>query len=133
MPDSSGASHHGSLRHSHSGPLTPGGSSMGGLGSECARTPPATPKKAGKILAVRVQMLDDSVTMLQVQAKALAKLLFDQVCRQLNLLESDYFGLEYTDLNTGTKVFFLYLSELFLFQKIDLLPSRKKFNNFQNC
>jgi hypothetical protein len=30
-------------------------------------------------------------------------------------------------------IFFLYLSELFLFQKIDLLPSRKKFNNFQNC
>jgi hypothetical protein len=24
-------------------------------------------------------------------------MLFDQVCKQLNLLETDYFGLEYTD------------------------------------
>ena len=29
------------------------------------------------------------------QAKALGAVLFEQVCKQLNLLESDYFGLEY--------------------------------------
>ncbi|KAF7269086.1 hypothetical protein GWI33_017843 [Rhynchophorus ferrugineus] len=67
-----------------------------------ARTPPATPKKGGKMLAVRVQMLDDAVTIFQVQAKALGKVLFDQVCKQLHLLEADYFGLEYADMN-GTK------------------------------
>ncbi|CAH2267824.1 jg5761 [Pararge aegeria aegeria] len=33
-----------------------------------ARTPPATPKKGGKMLAVRVQMLDDSISMFQIQA-----------------------------------------------------------------
>jgi hypothetical protein len=67
MPDSSGClSHHGSLRHSHSTPLTPGGS-IGGISTDPSRTPPATPKKGGKILAVRVQMLDDSITMFQVQ------------------------------------------------------------------
>ena len=33
------------------------------------------------------------------QAKAPGKILFDQVCKQLNLLEVDYFGLEYQDLS----------------------------------
>jgi FERM/RhoGEF/pleckstrin domain protein 2 len=46
------------LPHSHS---TPAGVDGG------TRTPPTTPKKGGKMLAVRVQMLDDSVTMFQVQ------------------------------------------------------------------
>jgi len=81
------------LPHSHS---TPAGVDGG------TRTPPATPKKGGKMLAVRVQMLDDSVTMFQVQAKALGRVLFDQVCKQLHLLEADYFGLEYQEPN-GTK------------------------------
>lgn len=66
-----------------------------------SKTPPGTPKKSGKLLGVRVQMLDDSITLFQVQAKASGKMLFDQVCKQLNLLETDYFGLEYTD-NRGS-------------------------------
>jgi len=66
-----------------------------------SKTPPGTPKKCGKLLGVRVQMLDDSITLFQVQAKASGKMLFDQVCKQLNLLETDYFGLEYTD-NRGS-------------------------------
>jgi len=45
----------GALSHSHSQP--------GGMD----RTPPGTPRKGGKMLAVRVQMLDDSVTLFQVQ------------------------------------------------------------------
>lgn len=39
------------------------------------------------------------------QFKALGKVLFDQVCKLLNLLETDYFGLEYIDCS-GTKVSF---------------------------
>ena len=31
------------------------------------------------------------------QSKALGRILFEQVCKQLNLLEVDYFGLEYQD------------------------------------
>ena len=31
------------------------------------------------------------------QAKASGRMLFEQVCKQLNLLETDYFGLEYND------------------------------------
>lgn len=84
------------------------------LGSSCAKLPhshsaeisktppPGAPKNPGKMLAVRVQMLDDNVTLFQVQAKALGRVLFEQVCKQLNLLEADYFGLEYKDHN-GTK------------------------------
>ncbi|XP_037950420.1 FERM, ARHGEF and pleckstrin domain-containing protein 1 isoform X2 [Teleopsis dalmanni] len=65
---------------------------------------PSTPRhRGGKKLTVRIQMLDDSVTMFQVQAKALGKVLFEQVCRQLNLLEADYFGLEYQEISTHTK------------------------------
>jgi FERM/RhoGEF/pleckstrin domain protein 2 len=50
------------LPHSHSSPAGVDGGT---------RTPPATPKKGGKMLAVRVQMLDDSVTMFQVQVSEL--------------------------------------------------------------
>ncbi|CAH1643181.1 unnamed protein product [Spodoptera littoralis] len=89
----------GRMHHSAS---TPAGVDGAGGGS---RTPPATPKKGGKMLAVRVQMLDDSISMFQIQSKALGRVLFDQVCRQLHLLEADYFGLEYLDAN-GTKVWY---------------------------
>ncbi|EEB10924.1 FERM, RhoGEF and pleckstrin domain-containing protein, putative [Pediculus humanus corporis] len=81
-----------------SGKITHSQSQPGGID----RTPPGTPKKGGKMLAIRVQMLDDTVTLFQIQAKALARVLFDQVCSQLHLLESDYFGLEYQEMN-GTK------------------------------
>ncbi|XP_055607522.1 FERM, ARHGEF and pleckstrin domain-containing protein 1-like isoform X2 [Uranotaenia lowii] len=63
----------------------------------------ASHSRGGKKLAVRIQMLDDTVTMFQVQAKAMGKVLFEQVCRQLNLLEADYFGLEYQEAPSGTK------------------------------
>ncbi|CAG4920728.1 unnamed protein product [Colias eurytheme] len=49
----------GRMHHSAS---TPAGVDGGG-----SRTPPATPKKGGKMLAVRVQMLDDSISMFQIQ------------------------------------------------------------------
>lgn len=62
-----------------------------------SKTPPGTPKKCGKLFGVRVHMLDDSVTLFQVQSKASGGTLFEQVCKQLNLLETDYFGLEYND------------------------------------
>jgi len=60
-------------------------------------TPPRSSSAGSKSMAVRVQMLDDSITLFQVQSKAPGRVLFDQVCKQLNLLEVDYFGLEYQD------------------------------------
>lgn len=86
-----------------------GGSTGGGTlnqqqsaaGGGGVRTPPTTPLKAGgKMLAVKILMLDDTYTLFQIQSKAHGAVLLEQVCRQLNLLESDYFGLEYTDGST---------------------------------
>ncbi|XP_056634260.1 uncharacterized protein LOC130443311 isoform X1 [Diorhabda sublineata] len=91
---STGGSTSAGMHHSLS---TPAGVDCGGN-----RTPPTTPKKGGKMLAIRVQTLDDTITIFQVQAKAVGRVLFEQVCKQLHLLEADYFGLEYTD-NHGTR------------------------------
>ncbi|XP_045472069.1 uncharacterized protein LOC123678860 [Harmonia axyridis] len=92
LPPASGIG--GGMHHSFS---TPVGVDGGG-----SRTPPPTPKRGGKMLAIRIQMLDDTVTIFQIQAKAIGKVLFDQVCKQLHLLEADYFGLEYAD-TAGTR------------------------------
>ncbi|VVC97584.1 unnamed protein product [Leptidea sinapis] len=56
----------GRMHHSAS---TPAGVDGAGGG---ARTPPATPKKGGKMLAVRVHMLDDSISMFQIQIRIIA-------------------------------------------------------------
>lgn len=50
------------LAHAQS---TPAG--VDGSGTSTSKTPPATPKKSGKMIGVRVQMLDDSITVFQVQ------------------------------------------------------------------
>ena len=42
------------------------------------------------------------------QGKAAGRMLFDQVCKQLNLMETDYFGLEYMDTHgTTVRIFIL--------------------------
>ena len=48
------------------------GSSADGARS---KTPPGTPKKVGKLFGVRVQMLDDSVTLFQVQVTKILPIL----------------------------------------------------------
>ncbi|XP_054721469.1 FERM, ARHGEF and pleckstrin domain-containing protein 2-like [Uloborus diversus] len=88
------ASHGGggaSLPHSHSSPsgMYPAPSSPEG-------------RSLGKRLPVQVHFLDESIASFNIQFKALGKVLFDQVCKLLNLLETDYFGLEYIDC-AGTK------------------------------
>lgn len=47
-----------------------------------------------------------------LQAKALGKVLFEQVCRQLNLLEADYFGLEYQETGSSIKVHSCFIKTL---------------------
>lgn len=49
----------------HHSASTPAG--VDGAGAGGARTPPLTPKKGGKMLAIRVQMLDDTISMFQIQ------------------------------------------------------------------
>uniref|UniRef100_A0A672JAP6 FERM domain-containing protein n=1 Tax=Salarias fasciatus TaxID=181472 RepID=A0A672JAP6_SALFA len=62
--------------------------------------PPSQPP--GPRVALKVQMLDDSVESFQLAVsqrdhRAPGKVLFDLVCVHLNLTEGDYFGLEYQD------------------------------------
>uniref|UniRef100_A0A3Q2Z5L5 FERM, ARHGEF and pleckstrin domain-containing protein 1 n=1 Tax=Hippocampus comes TaxID=109280 RepID=A0A3Q2Z5L5_HIPCM len=58
-----------------------------------AHRPPAMP--AGRHVTIRVHMLDDTEELFDVSVKASGKVLFDLVCRHMNLIEGDYFGLEY--------------------------------------
>ena len=80
------------------------GSVTSKVGSDSSQNSPSTHSRVGsatsggsRMISVKVHMLDDSITLFQVQAKAPGRILFDQVCKQLNLLEVDYFGLEYQD------------------------------------
>uniref|UniRef100_A0AC35UG53 Moesin/ezrin/radixin homolog 1 n=1 Tax=Rhabditophanes sp. KR3021 TaxID=114890 RepID=A0AC35UG53_9BILA len=54
------------------------------------------PRK-GKLMCIKVRMLDDTVAVFHLGHKADGQSLFDEVCRHLNLIESDYFGLEFVD------------------------------------
>jgi len=74
-------------------PATSGGEDSGD------NTTPTMSSKSGKMMSVKILMLDDSITVFQIQSKATGRILFDQVCKQLSLLEVDYFGLEYQDGN----------------------------------
>ncbi|XP_062303682.1 FERM, ARHGEF and pleckstrin domain-containing protein 1 isoform X1 [Osmerus eperlanus] len=58
------------------------------------RPPAMTP---GRQVSIRVQMLDDTQEVFEVSQRSLGKALFDLVCAHLNLVEGDYFGLEYQD------------------------------------
>ncbi|XP_066475750.1 FERM, ARHGEF and pleckstrin domain-containing protein 1 isoform X3 [Tiliqua scincoides] len=56
---------------------------------------PATP--TGKLISVKIQMLDDTQETFEVPQRAPGKILLDAVCNHLNLVEGDYFGLEFLD------------------------------------
>ncbi|GBN98355.1 FERM, ARHGEF and pleckstrin domain-containing protein 1, partial [Araneus ventricosus] len=57
----------------------------------------AAVRRSRKIMNITVYFLDDSSHIFQLQAKSLGQILFDKVCKFLNVLEVDYFGLEYED------------------------------------
>ncbi|XP_075774894.1 FERM, ARHGEF and pleckstrin domain-containing protein 1 isoform X6 [Pelodiscus sinensis] len=56
---------------------------------------PATPP--GKLISIKIQMLDDTQEVFDVPQRAPGKVLLDAVCSHLNLVEGDYFGLEFPD------------------------------------
>ena len=66
--------------------------SVRGSPADCgarSKTPPGTPKKAGKVVGVRVLMLDDSVTLFQVQVNLITpSLAFLQLPSWLSALHS---------------------------------------------
>nr|XP_048709823.1 FERM, ARHGEF and pleckstrin domain-containing protein 1 isoform X5 [Caretta caretta] len=51
----------------------------------------------GKLISVKIQMLDDTQEVFDVPQRAPGKVLLDAVCNHLNLVEGDYFGLEFPD------------------------------------
>ncbi|XP_018420148.1 PREDICTED: FERM, RhoGEF and pleckstrin domain-containing protein 1 [Nanorana parkeri] len=57
--------------------------------------PPLSPQ--GKSFPFKVQMLDDAQETIEVPIRAPGKALLDAVCSHLNLVEGDYFGLEFQD------------------------------------
>ncbi|XP_053563799.1 FERM, ARHGEF and pleckstrin domain-containing protein 1 [Bombina bombina] len=57
--------------------------------------PPLSPQ--GKIFPFKVQMLDETVETIEAPIRAPGKTLLDAVCSHLNLVEGDYFGLEFQD------------------------------------
>ncbi|XP_034274179.1 FERM, ARHGEF and pleckstrin domain-containing protein 1 isoform X1 [Pantherophis guttatus] len=56
---------------------------------------PSTP--TGKLISIKVQMLDDTQETFEIPQRAPGKILLDAVCNHLNLVEGDYFGLEFLD------------------------------------
>uniref|UniRef100_A0A672LHA8 FERM, ARHGEF and pleckstrin domain-containing protein 1 n=1 Tax=Sinocyclocheilus grahami TaxID=75366 RepID=A0A672LHA8_SINGR len=69
--------------------------SMGISTLEPGQQPPTMPP--GRQVSIRVQMLDDTQEVFEVSQRASGKVLFDLVCAHLNLIEGDYFSLEYQD------------------------------------
>ncbi|XP_030209234.1 FERM, ARHGEF and pleckstrin domain-containing protein 1 isoform X3 [Gadus morhua] len=59
--------------------------------------PPTTQPSGGRQVPLRVQLLDDTQEVFQISQRSPGKLLFDLVANHLNLVEGDYFGLEYQD------------------------------------
>ncbi|XP_056411605.1 FERM, ARHGEF and pleckstrin domain-containing protein 1 isoform X4 [Hyla sarda] len=57
--------------------------------------PPLSPQ--GKSFPFKVQMLDDTQETIEAPLRAPGKALLDAVCSHLNLVEGDYFGLEFQD------------------------------------
>ncbi|UJR13826.1 hypothetical protein I4U23_000837 [Adineta vaga] len=57
----------------------------------------STKTKSGKQIACKVRMLDDQELPFHIDPKATGQDLFNTVCKYIELLEKDYFGLEYLD------------------------------------
>ncbi|XP_077014675.1 FERM, ARHGEF and pleckstrin domain-containing protein 1 isoform X2 [Tamandua tetradactyla] len=55
------------------------------------------PTPSGKLVCIKIQMLDDTQEAFEVPQRAPGKVLLDAVCNHLNLVEGDYFGLEFPD------------------------------------
>ncbi|XP_041055794.1 FERM, ARHGEF and pleckstrin domain-containing protein 1 isoform X1 [Carcharodon carcharias] len=62
---------------------------------EPGQKPPHSP--SGKLVPIKVHLLDDTQEVYEVPLKAPGKYLLDLICQNLNLIESDYFALEFLD------------------------------------
>ncbi|XP_070539009.1 FERM, ARHGEF and pleckstrin domain-containing protein 2-like isoform X2 [Ptychodera flava] len=69
--------------------------------SSPTKSEPSSPRreqlrKRGKLISVRVLMLDDQTQTFEVQKEGPGRELFDACCHAQGLFESDYFGVEFT-------------------------------------
>ncbi|KAF2343979.1 FERM N-terminal [Trinorchestia longiramus] len=92
------------------------------VNGEAARGSSSSPskKKGGKMIAARVQLLDNSQLELVVEKKAKGMAILEKVADHVNLLEKDYFGLTFRDaqgtlnwLNLDKKVTFYPIALVF--------------------
>ncbi|XP_059417467.1 FERM, ARHGEF and pleckstrin domain-containing protein 1 isoform X2 [Carassius carassius] len=60
---------------------------------EPGHKPPAMPP--GRLVSIRVLLLDDSEEIFDISHRASGRVLFEMVCLHLKLVEGDYFGLEF--------------------------------------
>ncbi|CAF4732289.1 unnamed protein product [Rotaria sp. Silwood1] len=72
-----------------------------------------TKTKTGKQIACKVHMLDDQDLPFHIDPKATGQDLFNSVCNYIDLLERDYFGLEYLDSHRNVVCIFISIKEIF--------------------
>ncbi|XP_051878248.1 FERM domain-containing protein 7-like [Pristis pectinata] len=63
---------------------------------QCPGTTGAT-QHVGKVMQLRVLLLDDTYEVFEVEQKATGKVLFSCICQHLRLVEEDYFGVEFSN------------------------------------
>ncbi|XP_036610465.1 FERM, ARHGEF and pleckstrin domain-containing protein 2 isoform X1 [Trichosurus vulpecula] len=83
----------GGLNHTGVSTLEPGQS----LSSAMAKT---SAKLQEKDLAIKVKLLDNAIEILHVEPKCYGQILLTEVFKHLNLIESDYFGLEFQNVQS---------------------------------
>ncbi|XP_020844665.1 FERM, ARHGEF and pleckstrin domain-containing protein 2 isoform X1 [Phascolarctos cinereus] len=83
----------GDLNHTGVSTLEPGQS----LSSAMAKT---SAKLQEKDLAIKVKLLDNAIEILHVEPKCYGQILLTEVFKHLNLIESDYFGLEFQNVQS---------------------------------
>ncbi|XP_074046789.1 FERM, ARHGEF and pleckstrin domain-containing protein 2 isoform X2 [Macrotis lagotis] len=83
----------GSLNHTGVSTLEPGQSLSSAGGKMSARL-------QEKDLAIKVKLLDNAIEILHVEPKCYGQILLTEVFKHLNLIESDYFGLEFQNVQS---------------------------------
>ncbi|XP_072111926.1 FERM, ARHGEF and pleckstrin domain-containing protein 2 isoform X2 [Mobula birostris] len=66
-------------------------------------TTSSSSKPRGRGMQLTVQLLDDVQEQFEVEQKAYGQALMDEICQRLNLVENDYFGLEFQN-NRGNEI-----------------------------
>uniref|UniRef100_A0A5S6QZZ4 Moesin/ezrin/radixin homolog 1 n=1 Tax=Trichuris muris TaxID=70415 RepID=A0A5S6QZZ4_TRIMR len=55
--------------------------------------------KNGKLMCIQVQLLDDTVSVFHLGHRSVGAALYEEVFRHLNVIETDYFGLQFLDVD----------------------------------